>query len=239
MGKMHDSANNRFTAGSQIFSLFLAGFLLLFTFLPSELAAAKQASSLQPGKRAGEQARKSAKILFLGDSITAGYGVLPSESYPSLIEKRLKQAGKPIEIVNGGIDGSLSSSAPKRLEFYLRRVKPTHVVIALGGNDAMKGTPPKTIEKNLAETIKIAKKANIKIVLAGMKIFPNLGKEYIENFAAIYPRLAKKNKVVLVPFLLDKVAGQKEFNIDDGFHPNAAGHKLIADTIEPYVLKML
>lgn len=178
-------------------------------------------------------------VLFLGDSLTAGYGVLSEESYPSLLEAEFKKDGRSVKVVNGAESGSLSSSLPTRLEFYLKRFKPKLVVVASGGNDARQLTDVAQIEKNLKLTVEAAKKSGAKVALQSMEIFPNLGKEYVERFKEIYPRIAKQSKVTLLPFMLKDVAGKPELNQKDGFHPNAKGHEVISRFLKPHLEKLL
>lgn len=182
---------------------------------------------------------KSPVILFLGDSVTAGYGVSPGEAYPEILKNRLKGVGNSYEFVNAAESGSLSSSLSSRLRFQLKRKNVYLVVIASGGNDARQKTPADVIFKNLSEAISIAKSSKAKVLLLGMRIFPNLGKEYSDQFAAIYPQLGRKHQVTLLPFLLEGVAGRPQFNQADGFHPNAEGHIKMADLVEPYLRKLM
>lgn len=178
-------------------------------------------------------------VLFLGDSITAGYGVLPSESYPSLLESRWRKAGKNLRVINAAASGSLASGTKKALDFHSKRTKPKVIVIVSGGNDARQLTPVNKIELALSESIRAAKKTGAKVVLGEMRIFPNYGKEYYEAFTAMYSRLAKAEKVELLPFLLEGVAGEPTLNQPDGFHPNAEGHRRIADQVAPFLERFL
>ncbi|MGE0763840.1 MAG: arylesterase [Bdellovibrionales bacterium] len=178
-------------------------------------------------------------ILFLGDSLTAGYGVRREESYPERLSIRLKAKAPNIKVINGAESGSLSSSLNSRLNFFLNRFKPKLIVIASGGNDARQLTDIKEIEKNLAAAIDLGKKSGATVALAQMQIFPNLGKEYADAFKKLYPRLARNHKIVLLPFPLTGVAGVAELNQSDGFHPNAKGHEKISLFLQPYLEKLL
>lgn len=135
-------------------------------------------------------------ILFLGDSLTAGYGVRSDESYPSRLAQAWKSAGRDVQVINGAESGSLSSSLPTRVAFYSGRMKPRLVIIASGGNDARQLTPVSEIQKNLQNTIEAAKATGAKVALAEMRIFPNLGKEYADSFQALYKNLAKKIRLL-------------------------------------------
>lgn len=166
-------------------------------------------------------------IVFIGDSLTQGYGVRSEESYPELVEKKLLKDGYKVKVINGGISGSVTAEADRRLRWYLK-VKPQIVVFALGANDGMKGTPPATIESNLTKAIDLAQANGITVLLSGIRMFSNLGPDYVKKFEAIFPDLAKRKKLALIPFLLEDVALQKELNQSDMRHPNAKGHEVIA-----------
>ena len=178
------------------------------------------------------------RIVFIGDSLTEGYGVEKEASYPSLIEKRLKQDGHGAEIINTSISGSTSASAVSRLKWHLRN-KPDLIVLALGSNDGLRGLKVEMLKKNLADAIKLAQENKIQMLLVGMKMPPNYGKDYTASFEKVFPDLAKEFKVPLVGFLLEGVGGERALNQDDGIHPNERGHKVMADTVYPYILKVV
>jgi acyl-CoA thioesterase-1 len=170
-------------------------------------------------------------VLFLGDSLTEGYGINPDFAYPALIEKKIKDEGnKNIVVINGGVSGSTTSSGLKRLQWYSKR-KPTHMVLALGANDGLRGLKVDQSEKNLRSIIEAAQKQGMKVILAGMKMPTNYGTDYRENFEAMYPKLSKEYKIPLIPFLLDNVGGVAKLNLPDGIHPNPEGHKILAETV--------
>ncbi len=178
-------------------------------------------------------------IVFLGDSLTEGYGLDKSEAFPSLFEKKLKATGyKDIQVINAGISGSTSASAVSRLKWYLR-AKPTILVLALGANDGLRGLDPKAMKKNLAMAIQLALDRKVKIVLAGMKIPPNYGLKYTKEFENAYPELSKKYNIPLIPFLLDGVAAKPDLNLPDGIHPNRKGHEIIAQLVFKNLLPLL
>ena len=178
------------------------------------------------------------KVLILGDSISDGYGVDPSQSYPSLLHELLKEKQVSVEIINGSISGSLSSSASGRLKWQLKS-KPDIVILQLGGNDALKGTPPTVIKENLRAAIRLAKQNNVRVLLAGMKIFDNYGTRYSQEFENLFRKLAQEEDVHFIPFILEGVGGKREFNLSDGIHPNAKGHKMIADHVLKYLRPLL
>lgn len=171
-------------------------------------------------------------ILFYGDSLTAGYGLSTEEAFPAIIGKKLQERGTAIKIVNAGLSGETSAGGLNRLEWVLKQ--PVDIfVLELGANDGLRGLPLDQTQKNLQSIIdKVsARYPKAKIVVAGMMVPPNMGPDYTANFRKIYPELAKKNKATLIPFLLQDVAGQEQLNIADGIHPNAEGHKIVAENV--------
>ncbi len=184
------------------------------------------------------------KILFLGDSLTEGYGISKEKAYPKLVIEQLnnrfvvRRMAKRVDGLYAGVSGATSASAVSRLRWFLK-AKPKVLFLAMGGNDGLRGLPPAEMEKNLDSTIQLAKDNGMEVVLAGMKIPPNYGKKNMAAYEAVFPRLAKKHAIPLVPFLLEGVGGEKDFNIEDGIHPNEKGHQKIADTVAPYLEKAL
>lgn len=177
-------------------------------------------------------------VVFLGDSLTAGLGVQQTEAFPALIAEKIRAAGLPFEVQNAGLSGDTSAGALRRTDWLLQRSIDV-LVIALGGNDGLRGQPIKSLKDNLQAIIDKAKAKNptVKIVIAGMQIPPNLGSEYAASFQGVYAELARENKAALIPFLLEGVGGQRELNQPDLIHPTAAGHRVMADlvwrTLEP------
>jgi acyl-CoA thioesterase-1 len=171
-------------------------------------------------------------ILFFGDSLTAGYGLSPEEAFPALIEKQLNKAGTRVKVVNAGLSGETSAGGLGRIDWILRQ--PVDIfVLELGANDGLRGLPVAQTITNLQAIIdKVkARQPNVKIVLAGMMVPPNMGQKYANDFRSIYPDLAKKNNAILIPFLLDGVAGDEKLNQADGIHPNVEGHQIIASNL--------
>ncbi|MFZ6000701.1 MAG: arylesterase [Bacteroidota bacterium] len=178
------------------------------------------------------QSPKSKTILFFGDSLTAGYGLSVDEAFPALIEKELQKSGLAVKAVNAGLSGETSAGGLSRIDWILRQ--PIDImVLELGANDGLRGLPLDQTKQNLQGIIdKVkAKYPNCKIVLAGMMVPPNLGKDYTNQFKNIYPNLAKKNNSTLIPFLLEGVAGDEKLNLTDGIHPNVEGHKIVAKNL--------
>ena len=187
-------------------------------------------------------ATRAKTLVFLGNSLTAGFGLEPSEAFPALIAEKVRAAGLPFEIQNAGLSGDTSAGAVRRIDWLLQR--PIDVlVIELGGNDGLRGLPVESLKENLQKLIDKAKAKNptLKIVLAGMQIPPNLGAEYAADFARIFAELARENNAILIPFLLQGVGGHRDLNQPDMIHPTAAGHRIIADlvwrTLEPILRK--
>lgn len=170
------------------------------------------------------------KLIVLGDSLTEGYGVAREAAFPSLLEKKIQAAGMKWSVVNAGVSGSTTASASSRLK-WLFKSKPDAVLLILGANDGLRGIKTEDSEKNLAQAIEFIQKEKVKVILGGLYMPPNYGKEYTEKFRKMYLSLSKKYKVAFIPFILDKVAGDPKLNQPDGIHPNEAGHKIVADHI--------
>ena len=184
------------------------------------------------------RAAETKTIVFLGDSLTAGFGVERSEAFPALIADKIRAAGLPFEVENAGLSGDTSAGGLRRIDWLLQR--PVDVlVVELGANDGLRGLDLKSMKANLQAIIDKAKAKNpaVKIVLAGMQVPPNLGAEYASGFQRVFSELARDNNAVLIPFLLEGVGGQRELNQADLIHPNPAGHRIVADlvwrTLEP------
>jgi len=179
-------------------------------------------------------------ILFFGDSLTAGYGLSPEEAFPALLEKELNKTEKKVKVVNAGLSGETSAGGLSRIEWILRQ--PLDIfVLELGANDGLRGLPIDQTRKNLQSIIDKVKTKypNCKIVLAGMMVPPNMGKQYTDEFRNIYPELAKKNNATLIPFILQDVGGIEKLNQADGIHPNVEGHKIIATNLKKVFEKLI
>ena len=178
-------------------------------------------------------------VLFLGDSLTEGYGLNKEEAYPKLVQDLiLKKLKKEVSIINGAVSGSTTNDALARLKWYLRK-KPTLIFIALGANDGLRGLKLEKSQKNLEQIIEFAQKSKAKVLLAGMLIPPNYGPEYSENFKKMYENLSLKYSLKTMAFLLKDVAGIKELNQEDGIHPNEEGHKIIAKNVFEFIKEEL
>jgi acyl-CoA thioesterase I len=183
-------------------------------------------------------AHATTRILALGDSLTAGFGVAPQEAFPVRLAARLQADGYDVDVANGGVSGDTTSGGLARLDWALRD-HPDIVLLELGANDALRGLDPKLAQANLDAMLKHITNAKIKVLLIGMRSPGNWGADYQKAFGAIYPTLAQKYSVPLYPFFLDGVALDTTLNQQDMLHPNAAGVDVIVSRIAPYVERLL
>jgi acyl-CoA thioesterase-1 len=170
------------------------------------------------------------KLLVLGDSLSEGYGVAKEAAYASLLETKILADKKNWKVLNASISGSTSASGVGRLKWQLKN-KPDLMLLILGANDGLRGLKVEETEKHILETVDLAMKNQVKVILFGMKMPPNYGLKYTQDFEALFAKVAKKTKVPFVPFLLDGVAGDPKMNLADGIHPNEEGHKRIAENV--------
>lgn len=178
------------------------------------------------------------KIVALGDSLTVGLGLLETESYPSLLQNKLDEEGYPFEMVNSGVSADTSAGGLRRLDWALEgdvRI----LIVALGANDGLRGLSIGEMKQNLTTIIERAREKNVVVILAGMEAPPNYGAEYVQSFRTAFREVAGKERVLLIPFLLDKVAGQPSLNQPDGIHPNVEGARIVADTVWPVLRSVL
>ncbi len=169
-------------------------------------------------------------IVALDDSLTAGRGIQPAQAYPALLQALLDAAGLPHEVINAGVSGDTSAGGLSRLDWALDGDVQI-LIVALGGNDALRGLPVSELTSNLSTIIERAQARGITVILAGMEAPPNFGRDYTVSFHRAYPDLARQFNVALVPFLLEGVAGVPALNQADGIHPTAEGAKIVADTV--------
>ena len=196
---------------------------------PEPPATSTAAANATPAT-ANTPASTRPRIVALGDSLTAGLGLAPDQAYPALLQARLKSAGLDYEVINAGVSGDTSAGGLERLEWALQgNVK--ILIVALGGNDALRGLPADALAANLSQIIERARARQIGVILAGMEAPPNYGRDYIVSFHKVYPALAEKYQVAFVPFLLQNVAGLAELNQADGIHPTPAGARIVADNV--------
>lgn len=181
------------------------------------------------------QDNKSAEprtILFLGNSLSAGYGLGTEFAFPALIQEKIDSLGWNFKVINAGLSGETSSGGLRRIDWLLQR-KIDVFFLELGANDGLRGIPLDLTEQNLQAIIDRvkAKNAEVKIVIAGMLVPPNMGREYSSKFRTLFQNLAKKNDAALVPFLLEGVGGNPKLNLPDGIHPTAEGHRIVATNV--------
>jgi acyl-CoA thioesterase-1 len=211
--------------GGKTMPAILAFALGLCVFLP-----AQGAETPTPGSQK--------TVVFLGDSLTAGLGVQPTEAFPALVGEKIRAAGLPYQVENAGLSGDTSAGGLRRIEWLLQRPIDL-LVVELGANDGLRGLDLKSMKANLQAIIDKTKAKNpqVKVVLAGMQVPPNLGAEYTAGFQRVFNELARENNATLIPFLLEGVGGHRELNQQDLIHPTPAGHRIIADlvwrTLEP------
>lgn len=171
------------------------------------------------------------KVVALGDSLTAGYGLVESQSYPAILQQKIDAAGLEFEVVHAGVSGDTSAGGLRRLEWLLKDGNVQVLIIALGANDGLRGLSVEEMTRNISEIITTAQERNVAVILAGMEAPPNYGPEYAVAFRQAYRDLALRHRVLFVPFLLDRVAGVSSLNQGDGIHPNAEGAAIVADTV--------
>lgn len=178
-------------------------------------------------------------IIVMGDSITAGLGVQLEEAYPALLEARLRAEGHAVRVVNSGVSGETTAGGQRRADFIARQ-KGDIVIVALGGNDALRGIEPAAAAVQLESIVKTLAQSGARVVLAGMYAPRNLGSAYVGSFDAMYPALAKKYALPLIPFLLEGVALDPALNQPDGIHPTPAGQRIIMEqNIYPVIIGLL
>jgi acyl-CoA thioesterase-1 len=183
------------------------------------------------------QARQQV-ILALGDSLTAGYGLMQQDSFPARLQAALRAGGIEARVVNAGVSGDTSAGALRRVDWLMTQ-KPDLVIVEFGGNDGLRGLDPAETKRNLDAVIARVRQHGARVLLAGMLAPPNLGRDYGAAFNAVFPQLAKRHKVVFYPFFLDGVAAKPALNLADGIHPNAKGVAVIVERILPYVRRAL
>jgi acyl-CoA thioesterase-1 len=176
-------------------------------------------------------------IVAFGDSLTAGFGADPGKSYPDFLQQELDRRGYPYRVANAGISGETTSDALARLSTVIA-LKPAVVIVEFGGNDGLRGLPVATTRANLDQIIVALKQSGTQVLLAGMTLPPNYGPEYIAAFRSVYRDLAAKDKVALIPFLLEGVGGTSRMQ-RDGLHPTAEGNRLVAATVVRYLMPLL
>lgn len=201
---------------------FVNGWISLWLFVSAGLSA-------QPVPIANDTGQR---IVILGDSITAGYGLAPDQAYPALLQKRIEGAGMPHQVSNAGVSGDTTAGGLRRVDWAMARGADI-LIVALGGNDGLRGIPPEETKKNLLGIIAKARKKNpdIEVLLAGMQMPDNLGPKFTALYKALFPEVAEEGKATLIPFLLEGIGGIEKFNQPDGIHPNRKGQEIVAKTV--------
>jgi acyl-CoA thioesterase I len=203
---------------------------------PSKAPA--ESDELAPVAPAAPIASGSPRIVVLGDSLTAGLGIPRDEAYPAILQRKLKNAGMALEVVNAGISGDTTADGLRRASWALEG-DVRLLILALGANDGLRGLPTTQMQANLQNIIHRARQRAIPVLLVGMEAPPNFGEQYAAAFRQVFQDLARENKVTFVPFLLEGVAGVPDLNQPDGVHPTSAGAARIADHLWPVVKTMI
>ena len=178
------------------------------------------------------------RVVFLGDSLTAGLGLEVEQAFPALLDSMLEADGVPVDVINAGVSGDTTAGGLRRLDWLLKQ-SPDVVVVGLGGNDGLRGLDPAASEANLRGIVTKSREAGASVLLLGMLIPPNYGPEYVTRFREIYPKLSRELAVPLVPFLLEGVGGVPSLNQPDGIHPTAEGQRIVAKTVFPHLRQLL
>jgi acyl-CoA thioesterase I len=211
-------------------------FLLLFLFLGGSGYQASAAPA-DDGRTASVSGNERVIVAF-GDSLTAGLGVSAADAYPAVLARKIKEAGYPYRVINAGVSGETTAGGLRRVSMVLED-HPEIVILELGANDGLRGLGIGQIEKNLATIIELLREKKVQIVLAGMKLPPNYGKEYTGAFEGLFPKLAARYHLTLIPFFLDGVAARSTLNQPDGIHPTAQGYRVIVDRLWPEIEALL
>lgn len=209
--------------------------VLLFLITACGNSDKKEKSSAKDSKESSQvssDAQNRKNILFFGNSLTAGYGLEEGQAFPELIQKKIDSLGLNYQVINAGLSGETTAAGKNRIDWVLKQGVDIFV-LELGANDGLRGIPLSETRQNLKAIIDIVREKNpeVKIILAGMQIPPNMGKEYTEKFKNIFPEIAEEKQVHLIPFLLKDVAGKPELNQEDGIHPTAEGDKIVAENV--------
>ncbi|MGB2689045.1 MAG: arylesterase [Desulfobacterales bacterium] len=213
--------------------------LIMVFFLYLAGCSGESASNDAALKTAAAKQTSRKTIVAVGDSLTAGLGVDESAAYPAQLQRKLADDGYYFNVVNAGISGETSSGALSRIEWVISALKPDIIILETGANDGLRGIDPDILIRNLDRIVSFIKANNIEVLLCGMKMLPNMGPEYSKAFTRVYPEIAQKHAIPLIPFFLEGVAGDPRFNQPDRLHPTEKGYRRIVDHIYPYVLNVI
>ena len=194
---------------------------------PADEGAPRLSAEPETASPSGEK-----RILFFGNSLTAGYGIDPTQAFPALIQEKIDSLSLPYQVVNAGLSGETTASGKNRIEWLLRR--PVDIlVLELGGNDGLRGIDPQETRRNLQAIIDLTKSRypDVKIIIAGMEAPPNMGQAFTGEFRVLFRELAVNNQTALIPFLLQGVGGDPRLNLPDGIHPTPEGHRIVAQNV--------
>lgn len=192
-----------------------------------------------PVSIAGAEGRTPEPVVaFLGDSLTAGYGLPAAQAFPQVIQKRLEEKGVKVRVINAGVSGDTSAGGLRRVDWLISQ-KPFVLVVALGANDGLRGLPIDEMEKNLRQIVVKGKSSGARVLLCGLKVPPNYPPALAGEFESVFPRIAKEEGVAFLPFLLNGVGGRPELNQPDGIHPNEAGQEIVARNVLEELEKLL
>ena len=217
--------NSKLTMFKKLFAQFLFPVVTALTLM---LALPAQAETTEQGK-----------ILVLGDSLSSGYNFSPEKTWVALLDAKLSEENINYQVINSSISGDTTTQGLQRLPKLLEVHQPDVVIIELGGNDGIRGIPPKSIKNNLDKLVKMSKQSDAEVLLLGLRIFPNYGQRYADAFFNNYQKVADVNKVALVPFFLENVGGKDELMQDDGIHPNEKAQPILLENVWPKVQEVL
>lgn len=216
----------------------MSGRALLSAFQKLFIAAAWLAALLVGSQLDAVAVDDRPRIVAFGDSLTAGLGVAAEHAYPARLQRRLDEQGLRYRVINAGVSGDTTAGGLRRVDWVLKS-RPDFVILELGANDGLRGLNLEETKANLERIIKRCQEASVTVILAGMKLPPNYGREYTKGFEAMYPALAKQYRLTLIPFFLDGVAGSTSLNQADGIHPTSEGYRIIAEKILEIVKPLL
>ncbi len=215
-----------------------AGHALAMLALGVALAGCASSPAPTPTPAATPTPAGEMLILAIGDSLTEGLGVTDEETYPAQLETALQDAGYAVRVVNAGVSGETSSGTLQRIDWLMQQ-QPDIVILAIGGNDGLRGIDPALTEQNIAALVERIQSTGAVVVLPGMEMVRNLGSEFVSDFRAVYPRVAEESGAILMPFFLEGVAGDRTLNQPDFIHPTGAGYAVVVEKLLPYVEQAL
>jgi acyl-CoA thioesterase-1 len=222
------------------FAAILSFISLAFVFSACGVSTAEQQTNRKVQKQPPAQVvTDKPKVVAFGDSLTAGFGLQEKESYPYLLQQKLKADGYNYEVVNAGISGETSLGGLERIDWVLEMDNVQILVLELGANDLLRGLPVAKMKQNLAKIIEKAKAKNVQVLLCGMLAPPNMGAQYQRDYISAFPDLASEHKTAFLPFILENIALNPKLNQGDGIHPNAEGEKVLTDNIYKALKPML